>query len=963
MPWFSGKSTIRLQLLGLLGLWSVAGATILGLDEWSRREHQEVLRELGDETLVSLRRIQAISDSYGLDAVNTAFRVRNNALDWDDGVATVDAARHRIDTEWRALATLPRSSGETGLMRDIARARQRADLAMTHLRSILQRHDMNALGSFAGNELFPSIDPVTTRLQQFGTLVLARGQQQIRDENARTLRFGNIRIAVIVFALLLAAWFGRRVLRNVYRGVEALVALTARMRMRDYVTQPPFRADGELGEVFDGFLALRDEVREAETTQNALLLRNEHVRSTLARSEEFQRSLFAAAQVAVMSIDLGGRFSSFNPYAEQLSGYAASEMIGQRNVARLLMQTEAHEVAERVGAALGEKVPADARLIPALLELGLQAQEWTLVRKDGSQVPVLLATSSMHDERDEIIGYLCVATDLTRIKQLEDALRASEVAQREANLAKSEFLAAMSHEIRTPMIGVTGMLEVLSHETLDPGQRHSVQIIQQSAQSLLRILGDILDFSKVEAGRLELAPVTLSLQRLLQATVASYSGTASSAGLVLLCEIDQAVGPAHIADPLRLRQILSNFLSNALKFTEDGSVLAAVELQATSAEADRLCFRVTDTGIGVTPEQQALLFQPFSQAEGSTTRRYGGTGLGLVISRRLAELMGGEVTMDSAADKGTTMRLVVSLPRGDVADLRELDELQGEASVFQPRALPDARQAEADRSLVLLVDDHPTNRLVVARQLALAGFACETAVDGVEGLECWRSGRYALVLSDIHMPRMDGYQMVRALRDEEKRDGRARTPVIALTAAALRKEAERCRVAGMDDFLAKPVSIRQLADCLGIWLPHAHPVEPAAGQSSAIDRSAMFAPASQSAIPTSDPNVLDVTVLDCLTGGDIAQRCMVLDDFLATTANDLQAAASAHQAKDWSRLVREAHRIKGAALLVGASELATAAAAIEQAARGLDLSRIPLLFTDIEAAAARLRQNTAQFTS
>jgi PAS domain S-box-containing protein len=949
MRWLIGRSTIRLQLLGLFGLWILAVATVLGLDEMGRREHQEALRQLGDETLVSLSRIQIVSDSYGLDVVNTVFRVHNNALDWSAGRDTVISAQHRIDAEWAALQALPHTSEEAVLMREIAAARVPADSSMVRLRIILQAHDERALDRFAGSQVFPTVDPVTTRLQHLGILVLARGQQQVREENARALNAGKLRIGVSLLALVLAAWFANSVLRNIFRGVEVLIDLTSQMRRRDYAVLPTYRAEGELGAVLDNFLAMRDDVRDSGAAQSELLARNEQVRSTLARSEEFQRSLFAAAQVAVMSIDLGGRFSSFNPYAEQLSGYIASEMIGQHRVAQLLLQTEAHEVAEQLGAALGEEVPADARLIPVLLELGLQAQEWTMVRKDGNKVPILLATSSMRDERDEIIGYLCVATDLTRIKQLEDALRASEIAQREANLAKSEFLAAMSHEIRTPMIGVTGMLEILSHETLDPGQRHSVQIIQQSAQSLLRILGDILDFSKVEAGRLELARVTLSVQRLLQATVANFSGTASSAGLVLNCEIDPAIGPAHIGDPLRLRQILSNFLSNALKFTEQGSVLAAIERQGTEADADRLCFRVTDTGIGLTAEQQTRLFQPFSQAEGSTTRRFGGTGLGLVISRRLAELMGGEVTMESASGVGTTMRLLVTLPRGDVADLEALDDVQAEAVAFQPRALPDARQAEADRSLVLLIDDHPTNRLVVARQLALAGYACETAVDGVEGLERWRSGRYALVLSDIHMPRMDGYQMARALREEEVREGRARTPVIALTAAALKSEAERCLVAGMDDCLIKPVTIRQLADCLARWLPHAYPAAPPdpSGPEGSV--------AAATSLAKPETTLLDISVLDALTGGDIKQRRAILDDYLATTAIDMQAAASARAKNDCAKLAREAHRIKGAAMLVGAIELATAAAVLEQAARASDLLRLASLFAAVETAVQRLR--------
>jgi PAS domain S-box-containing protein len=670
------------------------------------------------------------------------------------------------------------------------------------------------------------------------------------------------------------------------------------------------------------------------------------VRASLQQSEVFQRSLFAAARVAVMSLDLDGRFTSFNPFAEKLTGYRAEDVIGRRSLDQLMQRDEVERVANQLTSALDRLVPANAVLIPLMIEQGLPPQEWTVLRKDGTPVPVLLAASAMRDESGKAVGYLGVATDLTQIKQLEKKLRASELAAREANVAKSSFLAAMSHEIRTPMIGITGMLEVLSHSSLDAEQRRSIHIIQQSATSLLHIIGDILDFSKVEAGRMELAPTTISLTRLLQSTAANFTGSASSKGLVLSVTLDERAAPAYVADGLRLRQILSNFLSNAIKFTEKGFIELALEWRGRDGERDLLALRVTDTGIGITPEQQSRLFQPFHQAEGSTTRRFGGTGLGLVICRRLAELMGGEVVMDSTPGAGTTLKLNVSLPRGQEADLEPDASEAPSPEAFAPRPLPTVAQAEAERSLILIVDDHPTNRVVIGRQLALAGYASEAAEDGEQGLAQWRSGRYALVLSDVHMPVMDGYQMARALRDEEKKSGRPRTPVVALTAAALKGEAERCLAAGMDDYLAKPVSIPELAACLHKWLPHTA----SATTVNAVAATSAPLPQTQTA-----PQPLDEQVLEQLTGGDRKEARTLMEEFLSATAIDVQGLRLAREAGDAAQLARQAHKIKGASRLVGAGELAQAAAELEAAAKAADWPLALPLCADVQTCAERLR--------
>ncbi|NUS38392.1 MAG: transporter substrate-binding domain-containing protein, partial [Lysobacter sp.] len=562
----------------------------------------------------------------------------------------------------------------------------------------------------------------------------------------------------------------------------------------------------------------------------------------LGQREHFLRLLVDVAQAAILVLDGEGRWIVFNRFAEQLLGWRADEILGTVVRSRedgpvpadtspyLIYPEQVRSTLSFLNAQLGREVPPDWRAMYALAELRRPPQQMFLQHRDGHPVPVVLSLAAVTDAHGEPAGLIAVANDLSEQKRLEDDLRASEARAQEANRAKSAFLATMSHEIRTPMIGITGMVEILAHGALDPEQRRAVNIIQSSAQSLLQVVGDILDFSKIEAARLELHPEPVDLRRLLQATVASFGGAASSKGLRLECRIDPQVGPAYRADALRLRQIVSNFLSNAIKFTEAGHVEAALEWRAAQPageasddpahDADALCFCVSDTGIGVAAEAQKQLFQPFTQAEGDTTRRYGGTGLGLAICRRLAALMGGEVTMESAPGRGTTMRLLVALPHAPLEEVPPDPPAQQLAATFPLRRLPSVAEAERERSLVLLVDDHPTNRQVIARQLALAGYASEAAGDGEEGLAAWRSGRHALVLTDVHMPRLDGYALAGAIRAEEAARGLPRTPIVALTAAALKGEAERCLAAGMDDYLAKPVGIAALAATLRRWLPH-----------------------------------------------------------------------------------------------------------------------------------------------
>ncbi|HEX5953746.1 MAG TPA: ATP-binding protein [Rhodanobacteraceae bacterium] len=520
------------------------------------------------------------------------------------------------------------------------------------------------------------------------------------------------------------------------------------------------------------------------------------------------------------------------------------------------------------------------------------------------------------------------------VKRKDAALRTSEARAHQASRAKSAFLAAMSHEIRTPMIGITGMLELLEHTRLDAEQRRSVAIVQSSARSLLEIIGDILDFSKIEAGRMELALRDVDLRRLVEHAVGNYLGIASSKGLTLELATDDDLAPAYVTDPLRLRQILSNFLSNALKFTRTGGVTVRVERVGTLEDGrDTIALRVRDSGIGISDEQRALLFQPFSQAESGTARAFGGTGLGLTICLQLADLMGGTIELASKPGSGSTFSLILPLAPGDPARV-EPERASMPEEDFPTRPLPSVDAARREHSLVLVVDDHATNREVLTRQLARAGFACETAADGEEGLRRWRTGDYALVLTDIHMPKMDGYQLTAAIRRTEQAEQRERTPVIAVTANVSKGEAEHCIAMGMDAFLGKPLRIAQVSAQLRRWLPHA---EFAAASRRSVGEVPGAIPAVSDDEMLSAPSApVDRSVLNEIAGHDTTLARNLLHDFLAAIRSDLIGLRAAHAAGDLPEAIRQAHRIKGAAALVGARDVQQAAAKVEAAGRAED---------------------------
>ncbi len=783
-----------------------------------------------------------------------------------------------------------------------------------------------------------------------------------------------------------------------------------------HVVQQPVRLSASHPGICAMFLDLT-----ARANAEAALRESE---ARLRETTSLQRAILDGAGCGILAIDLDGHLLNANACATRMLGLDALSATRPVSVLDFFPESARIEHARALSASLGREVGSGLDALTALVSTGrADEREWTCTRRDGSAIPVLATVSGQYDDHGLLHGYLLVLVDMTeRREAAQELVRAKEAAE-SANRAKGDFLATVSHEIRTPMNGILGMSSLLLETPLESHQREMLEAVRNSAEALMSLINEILDFTKIEAHRLDLDVEEFDLDSTVDAAVDLLAHDAQRRGLQLAVIIDPRTPRRLRSDPIRLRQVLLNLLGNAIKFTLEGEILLTIELAERS-----LRFAVRDTGIGLSPEQQERLFQPFTQADTSTTRRFGGSGLGLAICKRVVEQLGGTIGVESGRGAGSTfwftlphepvattvpepspLRVLVAddhpttrlgiraalasigiepvligmeeelveqltapgrpfdlvivdrillgrtglrvlqevtsgrdpAPRvaltGTVIDAREhttvvtpndilltkpvkrssvgrlVRELDARRQAKgEPTAPPPAAPAETLPPLrVLVAEDNEVNARLALMMLQKLGCRAEIASDGRQAVATLRERTFDVVLMDCHMPDLDGYQATQAIRDLERLDpARPRIPIIAMTAAAMAGERERCLASGMDAYLSKPVRLGALRDTLRSFCADASAASPAADPAADIRAS--------------------LGTLAAELGLDAALE--LASAFLVDTPARIEELHTLAGHPDQSVLQRAAHSLKGSAAMVGASELEATALCLETAA-------------------------------
>jgi PAS domain S-box-containing protein len=653
--------------------------------------------------------------------------------------------------------------------------------------------------------------------------------------------------------------------------------------------------------------------------------------SGLARDITAQREsetrfteLFETLQEGVYFCDPGGSLLDVNPAMVRMLGYSHRDELVGSNIGKLYFERPANPFPERL------RTHNSAPLM----------REITLRRKDGTPVICIDNSNAICDEFGRMVRHQGTLVDITVRKHSEEELQKAKESAEAANMAKSVFLAHMSHEIRTPMNAVIGMTELALDTELTLEQREYLTMVRDSGRSLLTLINDILDFSKIEAGKLDLDSTDFSLRYGINEMVKILDVRAKQKGLELSINIPPEVPDQLLGDPSRLRQILSNLVDNAIKFTERGGVILKIEKDSQSEQDVCLHFSVADSGIGIPQEKQQLVFEAFAQADTSTTRKYGGTGLGLSISARLVRLMSGKIWVESEANRGSvfhfTARFSLQKEQGTKPKLRG----GGSDSALLASRRPIREGREELR--ILLVEDNTINQILAERLVRKRGHNIVVTNNGREALAALESERFDLILMDVQMPEMSGLEVTAAIRRKEKDTGE-HIPIIATTASVMKEDRERCIEAGMDAYISKPIEREVLFETIDMLTGYSKEAK-------------LGDPGSRSCHPVFDAGA----ALDSLEGdSELLREIAVI--FLAQSPKHMERIREAVSNRDPKLLERAAHALKGAAANLLAQGVVEAASKLEEIGRASSVAGSKEALVSLEEELGKLQLALGEF--
>ncbi len=545
-----------------------------------------------------------------------------------------------------------------------------------------------------------------------------------------------------------------------------------------------------------GYLVKPVEEHSLRATIEMAIYRHE-LEKRLKTSEQWLQTTLNSIGDAVISTDHDRRIKLMNPVAESLTGWSMEEALGKhlKEIFFIVHENTFHRVENPVTSRIDERK-----------EFGI-FESAMLITRDNSGIPIDGSAAPIKNDDGITAGFVYVFRDISDRRQAEEALKNSEEqlkkaknAAEQANRAKSEFLATMSHEIRTPISGIIGVSQMLMEHDVDNEIRENISLIKNSAESLENIINDILDFSKIEAGKMELMLTDFDIRKTVGETMKTFSLASRQKGLNLLMDVDPEIPRFVKGDPDRLSQIIRNLVGNAVKFTESGEICVGIHKDNSGGESLRFIFSVKDTGIGIPKDKHEKLFKSFSQIDNPLSRKARGTGLGLSICKQIVEMMEGQIWLESEKGVGSTFYFSARFAPSFHKEDKEMNNLNGEQNQivdFKPLR-------------VLVAEDNLLNRKFLLHFLEKAGFECETVGNGKEVLKRLEQECFDMILMDIQMPEMDGFEATQQIRNSKSGPIDPQIPIIALTAYAMKGDRERILQAGMDDYVSKPVDMEEL---------------------------------------------------------------------------------------------------------------------------------------------------------